>query len=402
MPKPSDFFVGVIDFFAVLLPGASLIYLLQPLIVTSAVTPWLPASPTQGWVVFLVLAYIAGHLLHAIGSGLLDDYVYGAFYLPRCRPSHSRAAKLIRQADAASLRKDTEAASTLLARVHLTTNVNPQGTNYYDWCLSDVRVNSPSGAVEVDRLQADSKFFRSMAFVFVVAASVGVREALVWVSVGAVALMIFAIWRFCDLRWEATKRVYEYYLLLHVRAQGRGSGTAMRLPPFHSLGEENGHFYAVAYVPGVYIPPSGKARDEAFFVLSFSASESYTRFSVSTVSPTGEMLQYSRGTDELDSAEYAMLRAWREQHVPLHAWRFFPSAAIEAAAFTDDIGRVAYEAARRRVARIIVQARTHLWTQRQFPVQPLFRFDEKDIPEPMASTPEYEDIMKCLTDDQRA
>ena len=170
----------------------------------------------------------------------------------------------------------------------------------------------------------------------------------------------------------------------------------MRVPPFHALGEDNGHFYACAYVPGFYIPPSGTSRHEAFFVLSFSPSESYTRFSVSTVSSTGAMLHYSRGTDELDSAEYAMLRAWREQQVPLHAWRFFPSAAVEAAAFPDDIGRIAYEAARRRVAHIILQARTHVWSQSQFPVQPLFRFDESDIPEPMASTPEYEDLMKCL------
>jgi len=176
----------------------------------------------------------------------------------------------------------------------------------------------------------------------------------------------------------------------------------MRVPPFHSLGEDNGHFCAVAYVPGFYVPPSGKSRDEAFFVLSFSPSESYTRFSVSTVSPTGEMFHYSRGTDGLDSAEYAMLRAWREQRVPLHAWRFFPSAAIDAAAFTDDIGRVAFEAARRRVAHIIFQARTHAWTQSQFPAPPLFRFDEEDIPDPMVSTPEYEDIMKCITDDRIA
>jgi hypothetical protein len=176
----------------------------------------------------------------------------------------------------------------------------------------------------------------------------------------------------------------------------------MRVPPFHSLGEDNGHFYAVAYVPGFYIPPSGKSRDEAFLVLSFSPSESYTRFSVSTVSPTGETFHYSRGTDELDSAEYAMLRAWREQRVPLHAWRFFPSAAIEAAAFMDDIARVAYEAARRRVAHIIFHARTHVWTQNQSGVEPLFRFDEADIPEPMASTPEHEDITKCMTDDHAA
>ena len=59
----------------------------------------------------------------------------------------------------------------------------------------------------------------------------------------------------------------------------------------------------------------------------------------------------------------------------------------------------AYEAARRRVAHIIFQARTHVWTQSQFPAEPLFRFNEADVSEPMVSTPEFEDITKCITDD---
>ena len=127
----------------------------------------------------------------------------------------------------------------------------------------------------------------------------------------------------------------------------------MRVPPFHSRGEDDGHFYALAYVPGLYVPPSGKSQDEAFFVLKFSPSKGFTRFSVSTVSPDGGLFQYSRGTDELDSVEYTMLRSWREEEVPLHAWRFDPSTAVEASAFTDDGARAAYEAARMRVARII-------------------------------------------------
>jgi hypothetical protein len=176
----------------------------------------------------------------------------------------------------------------------------------------------------------------------------------------------------------------------------------MHTPPFHSLGEDNGHFYAIAYVPGFYVPPSGKSRDKAFFVLSFSPSEGYTRFSLSTVSPKGMIFQYSRGTDELDSAEYMMLRAWREEGVPLHAWHFYPSASVEAAAFLDESTRDAFEAARRRVAHIIFQARTHVWAQAQFASKPLFQFDAAVIPEPMVSTPEYEDISKHITDDHGA
>src|SRR5688572_6287913 len=94
---------------------------------------------------------------------------------------------------------------------------------------------------------------------------------------------------------------------------------AMRLPRFHSLGDDDGHFYALTYVPGVYVPPSGKSKDDAFFVLQFSPSAGFTRFSCSTVSPDGRLFHYSRGADHVDSAEYAILRAWREERVPLHA-----------------------------------------------------------------------------------
>jgi hypothetical protein len=167
-------------------------------LVTHMPEAWLPARAAQGWVILLVLAYITGHLLHALGSWLLDEFVYGRLYLPRLRPSHAKAARLTK--DPSALRKDKDAANTLLARVRLTTMVNSTGTNYYDWCLSDIRVSSPAGAVEVDRIQADSKFFRSMVFVFLLAAVVSSRDAHPGASVGAACLTVFALWRFCDLR----------------------------------------------------------------------------------------------------------------------------------------------------------------------------------------------------------
>ena len=217
MTKPSDFFIGVVEFFAILLPGAALVYLLEPLAIAAAPKVWLPTTETQTWMAFLVLAYIAGHLLHQLGGWLLDKYIYGKFYLPRCRSSHALAKTLAKNPSA--LREDTNASKTLLARVCLTTQIDPTGTNYYDWCLSAVRVASPAGATEVDRLQADSKFFRSMVFVFLVAALISLREAAWLTSVSALVLMFFAGWRFCELRWTATKRVYEYYLLLDRRIQ---------------------------------------------------------------------------------------------------------------------------------------------------------------------------------------
>src|SRR4051794_16667239 len=130
----------------------------------------------------------------------------------------------------------------------------------------------------------------------------------------------------------------------------------MRIPRFHSLGDDDGHFYAIAYVVGTYVPPSGNSQSDAFHVLDFSPSKDFTRFSYSTVLPEGEVLHYTRGVDELDSAEYALLRAWREEGVPTHAWRLFPSVSIEEDAFGGDLtARAAYEDSRRRVALILYQ-----------------------------------------------
>ncbi len=171
----------------------------------------------------------------------------------------------------------------------------------------------------------------------------------------------------------------------------------MRIPRFHSLGDDDGHFYAVAYVVGTYVPPSGRSQSDAFHVLDFSPSVGFTRFSYSTVSPDGDILHYTRGVDELDSAEYALLRAWSEERVPTNAWRLFPSASIEEAAFGGDLtARAAYENARRRVALILYHARAHIWARTQFPTEPLFRPSESEFPQPMVDSPDYEEIAKYV------
>ena len=145
----------------------------------------------------------------------------------------------------------------------------------------------------------------------------------------------------------------------------------MRIPRFHSIGDDDGHFYAVAYVVGSYVPPSGRSKNDAFLVLDFSPSKAFTRFSFSTVSPEGDLFRYTRGLDQLDSAEYALLHAWRDERVPMHAWRLFPSASIEADAFGDDTACSAYEAARSRVALILYHARRQVWLKSQLKVDPM-------------------------------
>jgi hypothetical protein len=237
MTKPSDFFLGVMDFFGVLLPGAALVYLIQPAFINVTFTLWSPHTESQGWVLFLVLAYIAGHLLQAIGGDLLDKRAYEKWFLPKEDPNFFAAKKAVK--NCTDIDENSEAAKTLLARVDKTKTVDPTGS-HYDWCLSYLRLYGPAGAIEVDRNQGNSKFFRSMALVFFVGTIVGTLHGLTLIRPGTyflaaftIALSIFggptmvyfSILRYCKLRLAATNRLYEYYLLLHELAQDNGAPT---------------------------------------------------------------------------------------------------------------------------------------------------------------------------------
>ena len=180
----------------------------------------------------------------------------------------------------------------------------------------------------------------------------------------------------------------------------------MTTPRFCTYGENDSRFYTVAFVSGFHVSPSDKLQDKAFFVLSFSPSEDFTRFSVFTFSESGELLSYSRGTDDLDSAEYMMIRSWLEEGIPLHTWRFFPSAAIDPTTFAEDDARSAYESARRRVAHIIFNTRIHQWSkdmiQKEFPYNPAFRLLDSELPDPASDSPENQEIMHYITDKSQA
>jgi hypothetical protein len=76
--EPEKFFIGLIDFFSILLPGALLTYLLN-----DDVGPWLftiagyqKLVGMQGWIAFIFSSYLLGHFIFLLGSWLLDDRVY--------------------------------------------------------------------------------------------------------------------------------------------------------------------------------------------------------------------------------------------------------------------------------------------------------------------------------------
>ena len=231
--KPSDFFLGVIHFFAILLPGAALVYLTYPLLFL--IRPWAwkpierhlpPSGSTESWIVFLMGAYIVGHFLNAVAGKL--DFGYDNKYLKEHHPDHHRAAQIIKsdQLLEEKLRALKANGRVLIARVFEDVKEANLGTSLYNWCLSYIRLSNDQAAAEVDRYQADSKFFRSLVFVFAAGFLVALLNG--WVAAAALAALLayFSRRRFWSLRWDATKRVYEYYLLLRHQLTTRGDAGA--------------------------------------------------------------------------------------------------------------------------------------------------------------------------------
>ncbi|MEO8622850.1 MAG: NUDIX domain-containing protein, partial [bacterium] len=145
--KPSDFFVGVIDFFAVLLPGAIIVAIGYPHIPSFVFGPEGILRPIEGstpqWIAFVVGAYLAGHLLAPI-SAALDATIYDSLRRVFVPPESDKAF-----VSAEAIRDET-------------IKGRDAGINAFQWAHATLRLRAPAALVEIERLEADSKFFRSL------------------------------------------------------------------------------------------------------------------------------------------------------------------------------------------------------------------------------------------------
>ncbi len=152
------------------------------------------------------------------------------------------------------------------------------------------------------------------------------------------------------------------------------------LPPFVQSDDEGGaHFYALAYCRGAY--GSGERREEpVFLVLYFCMNPRYTDYSLHIVDADGRCHAYSRGHDDRDTLEYALMRAWARHLVSPAVWRLYPRAAIAEDAWTasPDEG-AAYSAARANFCRIVHPFRL----QAHFAAPPHFHLDPDFVPPSM-------------------
>ncbi len=198
--KPGDFFLGVLDFFAVLLPGSLAAWLLTRYIPASTLRSALtfdllppdakqPDSLVVGGA-FLLASYLLGHFVFMMGSRLDASY-------DRWRERMHR-----REVDVTY-----RAAQTL--RTAITPELADAQLSVLKWARAYIQVKSASARPEIDRLEAEQKFFRSLVVIAVLFAAHFLLRERDLIAAG-IALVVAALFyqRYLDRRWSMTQLIF--------------------------------------------------------------------------------------------------------------------------------------------------------------------------------------------------
>jgi membrane protein implicated in regulation of membrane protease activity len=147
-PKANELYLGIVDLFAVILPGAIIAFVFEKGFDIDSRYQGLRGA--QGWVVFLAASYVIGHLISALGGLLLDKIYDTGFKLSKEHSGYFRIrirARDVVQSILKSFYSDKD--------------------NAMEWAGIIARLGSQAASMEIDRLEADSKFFRSLTTVLV-------------------------------------------------------------------------------------------------------------------------------------------------------------------------------------------------------------------------------------------
>jgi hypothetical protein len=209
MTKPSDFMLGLLDFFAVLLPGVIATWLVShylPDELSGALE--LPSGEHVSvvpFVVYLLVSYALGHFAFGIGSNL--DGPYDRWRKRSKRPEDDVAYRAAQQ-----------------LRRRLTPSLDGEGFSTFKWARSYVGIHSPQARIEIDRFEASSKFFRSLVVISVALALhflLGRHDPLM--TAFSLFILVLSFWRFCDQRWKMTETTYAAAVIVHeTKAKAKG------------------------------------------------------------------------------------------------------------------------------------------------------------------------------------
>lgn len=205
--KSSGAFLGVVDLFAVLMPGVLLVGALHAVWPATRLDGWLPSGDSGAWLAVVVEAYVAGHFLFLLSSGL-DGLLYHRVWRPLLETDGGLAYR-----HASALK--AQYFGTALGPVD---RLNPMNT--FAWAKTIMALRAPGALAEVQRFEADSKFFRSLTVLVPILGVIALNSPRtngcgVPALIAALGLTGLAAWRYAERRYKSTQWAYHYMITLH-------------------------------------------------------------------------------------------------------------------------------------------------------------------------------------------
>jgi hypothetical protein len=204
--KPGDFLLGVLDFFAVLLPGSLATWLAAQYVPPNALRSalWFGLGDGRGnpdpvvlGVAFLLSSYVLGHFVFMAGSSL--DELYDQW---RKRAKPEQSDKVYRAARALHCK--------------LTEKIAGGDFTTLKWARTYIQLKAPEARIEIDRLEADSKFFRSLVVVSMAGAGhFMLRDRAPDLAAFALLMAALSYRRYRQQRWKSTELSYATAVIIH-------------------------------------------------------------------------------------------------------------------------------------------------------------------------------------------
>lgn len=216
---PQKFFIGLMDFFSILLPGALLTWLLMGEVDPAVLGDRCPKlDGAQAWAAFLFASYLFGHLVFLLGSWLDEFYDWVRRYTLNTQiallarrgcllpwPARALIWLVFKRERNLAVERANKIKRQALGPIQAQDAVNT-----FQWSKALLNVESPASLAVVQRFEADSKFFRCFTVVLLLLLIVWPWQHQ-WPVAGipvVLALLLLALWRYMEQRYKATNQAY--------------------------------------------------------------------------------------------------------------------------------------------------------------------------------------------------
>ncbi len=238
--EPEKFFVGIIDFFSILLPGAVLTYMFKNAVGPQLLGPeYGHLQNTEGWALFLFSSYVLGHFLFFVGSWL-DDIAYDPLrkitdkeQITRLLAKRGLSPRILRRIVWLCFNKDADAALdrvVLIKKKYLNQIDAARAVNAFQWCKATLTAGHREALATVNRFEADSKFFRSFVPVLLVALGMALHYRQWWFAAASVIAICLAFVRYIEQRFKSTQQAYWHIITLEAAKKPPPSSIEQRSP----------------------------------------------------------------------------------------------------------------------------------------------------------------------------